>query len=225
MTPTPTSARPGHGRGAARARARGRRRVRRHPRVQLVDSGRAQERARLGVAPDRHERVPQQAGRGDRLERRCVRRRLGCGRAPQGARSDGCARYRGRARRRPCGREVRRRRASWSTTTCARGCATRSRRSSRRSPAELARLRLARLVGGSSSASRRCTPSARGRRPACRPRRPARARNPAPRGSANARSSGIAESIVRSAPRRSHRASSARVATGARRPRVRASFA
>ena len=76
----------GEGRGVPRARSRGRRRVLRDAGVQLVRPGRAQERARLGLPPARHERLPEQARRRDRLERRRVRRRVGGGRAAQGAR-------------------------------------------------------------------------------------------------------------------------------------------
>ena len=123
---------PAPGRGVPLARARGRRGLLRNTGVQLVHPGRAQERARLGLPPTRHERLPQQAGRRDRLERGGVRRRVGSRRAAQGARRDGRARHRGRDGRRPCARQARRRPASSPTTRFATVSARRSSRSSRR---------------------------------------------------------------------------------------------
>ena len=149
----------GSGRGVPRARARGRRGLLRDARVQLVGPGRAQERARLGLAPARDERVPQQAGRGDQLQRRRLRRRLGGRRAPQGARGDGC-----RASPRPSWRSGTRTRSS---TTRARLVDDDVRRGLREALDTLLAEALARRgrglgsvsssTGGSSSASRRCT--------------------------------------------------------------------
>ena len=99
-------------RGVPRARARGRRSLLRDARVQLVDPRRAQERARLGLAPDRDERVPQQARRGDQLERRRVRRRLG-----RGASSARCSARWARASPRP----------SWPSATRTRSSTTQGR--------------------------------------------------------------------------------------------------
>ena len=77
---------------------RGRRRCPdRDPRVQRLDPGCAQERARLGVEAAGNEPVPGQARRGDRREPRLVRGRLGARRGPQGARADGLSRRRGGA--------------------------------------------------------------------------------------------------------------------------------
>ena len=54
------------------------------PEYNSLDPGRAQERARLGLAPAGDERVRQQAGRSDRRERRPLRR--ACGPRPSSAR-------------------------------------------------------------------------------------------------------------------------------------------
>ena len=143
--------------------------------------------------------VPQQARRGDQLERRRVRRRLGRRRAPQGARRDG------RARRPrpswPSGTRTRSSttRASSSTTRSGRGSATRCRRSSRRSRrAARGGLGLGLDVGPAARPRRAGAgrPSARARRRAVRRRRRARARSPAPRGTRTPRRAASSESIV-----------------------------
>ena len=110
----------------------------RDPGVQLVGPRRAEECARLGLPPSRDQPVPQQARRGDQLERRCLRRRLGGRRAPQGARRDGLPSDRSRARRRPRAREARRPRAARRP-----GGPGRASRGARRAPAETAPAELA----------------------------------------------------------------------------------
>ena len=92
--------RTGRGRRAQGRDRRGGRDPHRHARVQRLDPGRAEERARLGLPPDRRDADPQQARRRDRREHRCVRRGLGAARAEEGARADGRARARPRAPRR-----------------------------------------------------------------------------------------------------------------------------
>ena len=83
------------GRRPAAAHARGSRRGRdRDAGVQRLDPGCAQERARLGLAALPGQLPARQAGRRDRRQHRHVRRRLGPGRAAQGAEHD----RRGRAR-------------------------------------------------------------------------------------------------------------------------------
>ncbi len=104
MTRTTTSSPRRPPSAAPRRRRRRRRAAVRHPRVQLLDPGPAEERARLGLAPAGHERAAQQAGRGDRREHRGVRRGLGAGGAAQGARRGRRPRPRRRARGRACGR-------------------------------------------------------------------------------------------------------------------------
>ena len=56
--------------------------------VQPLDSGRAQERARLGLASLSRQPSPRQAGRGHRREHRALRGSLGAGRAAEGAEGD-----------------------------------------------------------------------------------------------------------------------------------------
>ena len=58
----------------------------RHPGVQLLDSGPAQERARLGLPPGRRRRALRQARRRHRRQHRHVRCGLGPGGGPQGPR-------------------------------------------------------------------------------------------------------------------------------------------
>ena len=133
-------ARPSRGGGAPRRGRRGGRRPDRDAGVQLVDPGRAQERARLGLAPDRDERVPLEAGRRDRIERGHVRRGLGPGGAPQGARARWAHAW--PRSRSPSGapRRSSTTGAASSTTTSATSLATRSRPSPpRRRPALAAR--------------------------------------------------------------------------------------
>ena len=87
----------------------------RDARVQLVDPGRAQERARLGFSAARRVAGAEQAGRRALVEHGDVRRRLGRGRDPQGARSPRRPHARGHDRRgegRPAARERRRRDAA-----------------------------------------------------------------------------------------------------------------
>ena len=118
----------------------GRRPPDRHPRVQRVGPRRAQERARLGLAPVPRQRAAREAGRGDRGEHRPVRRRLGAGGGPQGAQGVGRARARLRAAGRDGGlglrarRHARRPRARRPPrTTCSATCCARwGRRSSNR---------------------------------------------------------------------------------------------
>ena len=108
-------------RDAARRDRGGRRRPDRHPRVQRVAPGRAQERARLGLAAARHQPAARQARRGGGRLDRHVRRRLGAGRGPQGARDDrrprarlGAPGARGRrALRRTAGSPIPRSRSGW----------------------------------------------------------------------------------------------------------------
>ena len=71
---------------ARRRGRRGRRGAVRHAGVQPLDPRRAEERARLALAPAGREPAARQAGRGDRRQHGAVRRRLGPGRAAQGAR-------------------------------------------------------------------------------------------------------------------------------------------
>ena len=88
-TKTPTSnRRPGPWRPCA-PRSRPPTRADRHARVQRVAPGRAQERARLGLATLPGQRPARQADRGDRRQHRPLRRGLGAGRAAQGARTAG----------------------------------------------------------------------------------------------------------------------------------------
>ena len=82
----------GGGRGAARRDRRRRRDPVRDAGVQPLGARAAQERARLGLAPACDEPAPEQAGRRRRREHGRVRRGLGAGRAPQGARRDRRAR-------------------------------------------------------------------------------------------------------------------------------------
>ena len=139
----------------------GRRRPDRDARVQPLDPRHPQERARLGLAPVRDERVPQQARRGDRLEHRHVRGGLGAGRAPQGARRDGRPGRRRRGRGRPSRRRSSTRAGTWSTRRFASSFARRSRPSRPRPSPSWSRpsglVSLSASGGGSSSASRRCT--------------------------------------------------------------------
>ena len=103
--------RPARGGAAVQGRARrGGRRADRDARVQLVDSGRAQERARLGVAAAGRVARAEQAGRGALVEHGHVRRRLGRGRDPQGARRARRPHARGHGRRREGARAARERR-------------------------------------------------------------------------------------------------------------------
>ncbi len=60
----------------------------RDPRVQLLDSRRAQERARLGFEASCRNPAGRQAGGRDRRQHEPVRRGLGAGRDAQGARLD-----------------------------------------------------------------------------------------------------------------------------------------
>ena len=69
----------------------------RDTRVQRLDPGRVEERARLGLAPDRRVADPQEAGGGDRCEHERVRRGMGAARAEEGARRDGSPGARRRA--------------------------------------------------------------------------------------------------------------------------------
>ncbi len=71
-----------------------------------------EERDRLGVAPGRHERAPEQAGRGRRREYWHVRRRLGAGRAAEGPAATGARVIEGELPVRPRTHTVRRRWAS-----------------------------------------------------------------------------------------------------------------
>ena len=111
--------------GARAARRAGgrRRRADRHARVQRVAPGRAQERARLGVAAARHEPAARQARRRGRRLDRHVRRRLGAGGGPQGPVDDRRPRGRRRAARAGGRRAVRRRRRGWSTSRSRSGSA------------------------------------------------------------------------------------------------------
>ncbi len=140
-----TARRAAPGRRAARRDRRGRRPALRHPRIQLVDPGRAEERDRLGLAPAGDDPAPGQAGGGRRRDDRQLRRRLGAGRAAQGARLDRRPRDRPRPRRRPRARGVRRRAARCTPPTTASGSTRSSRRSRARSSATPARARARRL--------------------------------------------------------------------------------
>ena len=108
---------PRRGAGAVRRDRRRRRRPRRHPRVQPLDPGSAQERARLALPAAGRIAPAQQARRGRRRLHRPVRRGLGPGRGAQGPRRDRRPRDRPRAARSAWPTTPSTPTATWSTTT------------------------------------------------------------------------------------------------------------
>ena len=150
--------------GGARRGGRG---ADRDARVQLVDSGRAQERARLGLPPAGRVASPEQARRRALVEHGDVRRRLGGGGDPQGARRPRCPDARGHRRRaegRPAARERRRRDAADELRTVVDALATaveaanRRRQPPRRGSARRRR-RCRRARPRAPCARRRCAPT------------------------------------------------------------------